>query len=230
MTTTTTHNQAANRDINQIMNTNQNFQEAMMKNKGAVIGLVVFIVAAIIGYGIYSSQSEKKNAQYNSKIYEFEKTTFKKYQENVTNPAFAKELETGIVGLHAFVGNYVGLLPIVIKSTDLLMNNEQFAEAKTVILLGEKLASDDYAKYFVLSRKAAIFEDLKEEKLAIETLEKITSLSAKIFEGKTYLDMGRLHLKLGNKDLAKKNFTYVIEKAKNEAEFVKLAQLYLSKI
>jgi hypothetical protein len=73
MTTTTTHNQAANRDINQIMNTNQNFQEAMMKNKGAVIGLVVFIVAAIIGYGIYSSQSEKKNAQYNSKIYEFEK-------------------------------------------------------------------------------------------------------------------------------------------------------------
>jgi tetratricopeptide (TPR) repeat protein len=158
------------------------------------------------------------------------KTTFKKYQENVTNPAFAKELETGIVGLHAFVGNYVGLLPIVIKSTDLLMNNEQFAEAKTVILLGEKLASDDYAKYFVLSRKAAIFEDLKEEKLAIETLEKITSLSAKIFEGKTYLDMGRLHLKLGNKDLAKKNFTYVIEKAKNEAEFVKLAQLYLSKI
>lgn len=128
------------------------------------------------------------------------------------------------------MGEYLGLLPLVIKSSDALVANSHFTEARSVLAIGEKIASDDYSKYFILSRQAVVFEDMGEDKLAIETLEKMTSQSTKIFEGKTYLDLGRLYLKTNDKEKAKKSFTHVIEKNKDEAEFVKLAQLYMAKL
>jgi uncharacterized protein HemY len=42
--------------------------------------------------------------------------------------------------------------------------------------------------------------------------------------------LGRLYLKEGNKAKAKSSFEYVLEKAKDEAEFVKIAKLYLAQM
>ena len=51
-----------------------------------------------------------------------------------------------------------------------------------------------------------------------------------MFEGKTYLDLGRLYLKKGDKQKAKTSFQYVVDKAKDDPEFVKLAKIYLTKL
>ncbi len=227
MTTTTTSSQ--NRDINEILTGNK-AESFVAKNKIAVYTVLGVIVAAVLGFGMFKTFADKSNVEYNNKIHAFEITTLKDYLANPTAPNAAKTLESGVMNLHLEMGEYLGLLPLVIKSSDALMAHAQNTEARAVLSVGEKIASDDYAKYFILSRQAAVFEDLGEDKLAIETLEKMTSQSVKIFEGKTYLDLGRLYMKAGDKEKAKKNFTYVVEKAKGEAEFVKIAQLYLTKL
>lgn len=227
MTTTTTS--SSNRDINEILSGNK-AEGFVAKNKVAVYTILGVIVAAVLAFGAFKTFADKSRAEYNDKIHAFEVSTLQPYLANPADPKAAKALEDGVMSLHLEMGEYLGLLPVIIKSSDALMAHAQNASARAILSVGEKIASDDYAKYFILSRQAAVLEDLGEDKLAIEKLEKMTSQSVKIFEGKTYLDLGRLYLKTGDKEKAKKSFTYVIEKAKGEAEFVKIAQLYLAKL
>lgn len=227
MTTTTTS--SPNREINQILNENQ-VQGFVAKNKVAVYVLLGVLVAAVVGFGFFKTFADKSRAEYNNKIHTFETTVLKTYMTNPAAPGAAKTLESGVMSMHLEMGNYIGLLPLVIKSSDALVANAHNVEARSLLTVGEKVANDDYAKYFILSRQAVVYEDLGEDKLAIETLEKMSSQSLKVFEGKTYLDLGRLYLKAGDKEKAKKNFTHVVEKNKEDAEFVKIAQLYLSQL
>jgi len=227
MNSTTTS--ASNRDLNEIMSEN-NAQSFIAQNKVAVYLVIGLVVAAIVGFGFFKSFSDKSQSAFNSKIFTFETTVLKAYLANPTDANAAKNLESGVQSLHVEMGEYIGLLPIVIKASDALVANGKFSEARAVLSVGEKVSNDDYSDYFILSRQAVVYEDMGEDKLAIETLEKMSSQSVKIFEGKTYLDLGRLYLKAGDKEKAKKNFTYVVEKAKDEAEFVKIAQLYLARL
>lgn len=224
--TTTT---ATNRDINEIL-TETKAQSFLVQNKVAVYSVIGLIVASIVGFGLFKTFADKSQSAYNAKIYAFETTVLKDYLANPIDAKAAKTLESGVQALHLEMGEYLGLLPTVIKASDALVANAHLPEARAILVIGEKISNDDYSDYFILSRQAVVYEDMGEDKLAIETLEKMTSQSVKIFEGKTYLDLGRLYLKTGNKEKAKKSFTFVVEKAKDEAEFVKIAQLYLSKL
>ena len=223
--TTTTSGQ----EINGISPENK-IQGSIVKNKIAVYTTIGVLVAVIVGFGFFKIFADKSNVEHNTKIYTFESTILKDYIANPTDPKGARAIENGVVNLHLQMGEYLGLLPLIIKASDALTANGYYSEARSVLSVGEKVARDDYAEFFIQSRQAAVYEDLGEDKLAIDTLEKMTSQSVKIFEGKTYLDLGRLYLKTGNKEKAKASFTHVVEKAKDEAEFVKLAQLYLSKM
>lgn len=227
MNSTTTS--SSNRQMNEILTENK-IQGSIAKNKVAVFTVLGVVVAAIVAFGLFKTFADKSKTEYNAKIYAFETTVLKDYLANPTAPKAAQTLENGVESLHLEMGEYLGLLPVVIKSSDALASHSQFAEARALLMIGAKIANDDYAKYFILSRQAVVYEDLGEDKLAIETLEKMTSQSVKIFEGKTYLDLGRLYLKAGNKDKAKASFTHVVEKSKEEVEFVKIAQLYLAKM
>jgi tetratricopeptide (TPR) repeat protein len=227
MNSTTTS--SPNRPMSEILSEN-NIQGTVTKNKAAIFTVVGVIIAAIVAFGVFKSFSDKSKTEYNSKIYAFETTVLKDYLANPTAPNAAQNLEKAVGALNLQMGDYLGLLPVVIKSSDALASHGQYAEARSLLAMGAKIASDDYARYFIYSRQAVVFEDMGEDKLAIETLEKMTSQSVKIFEGKTYLDLGRLYLKTGNKEKAKANFTRVVEKVKDEAEFVKIAQLYLAKM
>ena len=213
----------------ELINENK-IQGSIAKNKVAIYTIFGVVVALVVAFGLFKTFADKSKAEYNSKIFAFESTILKDYLANPADPKAAKALEDGVGNLHLQMGEYLGLLPVVIKASDALMANSHFSEARSLLSIGEKIASDDYAEYLVQSRQAVVYEDLGEDKLAIETLEKMTSQSVKIFEGKTYLDLGRLYLKTGNKEKAKASFTHVVEKAKDDVEFVKMAQLYLAKM
>ncbi len=73
-----------------------------------------------------------------------------------------------------------------------------------------------------------MYEDLGKNAEAVEVLKTISKSKTDAFPGKTYLDLGRIYLKLNDKEKAKASFQYVLDKAKDDAEFVKMAKLYLS--
>lgn len=214
-----------NRNIGQIMNEGD-VGALVSKNKNAIIAILVAIVVAVIGFGLYASNASKSKSAFNSKIYAFESSSLKNWNDK-SNP---KELVDGIKGLHSEVGNYSGLVPAVIKASDALIGKNHLNEALEVLSIGEVVSKNDYASYFILSRLAVVYEDLGQDQKAIETLLKMNKQSVKLFEGKNYLDLGRLYLKNGDKEKAKASFTYVTEKAKDETEFVKVAKLYLAKL
>ncbi len=222
MSNTTT---TPNRSINQIIN-DGDVAQVVSKNKNALIAILVGILVAVVGFGLYSTLADKSKAEFNTKIYAFESGSLKNFNDK-SDP---KTLVTEVKNLHKEIGNYSGLVPVIIKSSDLLMGQQHLNEALEVLTIGQLVAKNEYAEYFILSRLAVVYEDLGQDQKAIETLEKMNSKSLKVFEGKNYLDLGRLYLKLGNKEKAKASFTYVVEKAKDDSEFVKIAKLYLSKM
>ncbi len=214
-----------NRSINQIID-DGDVGTLVTQNKNALIAILIAIAVAIGGFGLYSTFADKSKSEFNTKIYAFESTTLKAFNEK-SDP---KALVEAVKNLQKEVGNYSGLIPVVLKSSDALMEGQHLNEALEVLTLGQKAAKNDYAEYFILSRLAVVYEDLGQDQNAIDTLTKMNSKSLKIFEGKNYLDLGRLYLKQGNKEKAKASFTYVVEKAKDDSEFVKIAKLYLSKM
>lgn len=214
-----------NRNINQIID-DGDVGSIVTKNKNVLIAIIAAIVVAVVGFGIYSSFADKSKAEFNSKIYSFETSVLKSFNDK-SDP---KAMVLGVSNLHKEIGNYSGLIPVVIKSADLLMETNHLNESLEVLSTGLSAAKNDYAEYFILSRMAVVQEDLGQNQAAIDTIEKMNAKSVKILDGKNYLDLGRLYLKMGNKEKAKASFTYVVEKTKDESEFVKLAKLYLTKM
>ncbi len=214
-----------NRSLDQIIN-DGDAGAVIAKNKNALIAILVAIIVAVLGFGFYSNFADKSKTAFNTKIYNFETKTLKTFDAK-SDP---KDLVQGIKNLHAELGNYPGLIPVIIKASDSLMEQTHLNEALEILTVGQKISKNDYADYFILSRLAVVYEDLGQDQKAIETLEKMNSQSVKIFEGKNYLDLGRLYIKTGDKTKARASLTYVIEKAKDETEFVKIAKLYMSKL
>lgn len=222
MTSTTT---SPNRSLNQILN-DGDAGAVITKNKNTLIAIGTAIIVAIIGFGLYSSFADKSKTAFNSKIYNFETNSLKTFNEK----SDSKALVVAFKSLQAELGNYVGLIPVVLKASDALIGQQHLNEALEVLTIGVQISKNEYADYFILSRLAVVYEDLGQVQKAIEVLEKMNSQSLKVFEGKNYLDLGRLYLKNGDKVKAKASFTYVVEKVKDESEFVKIAKLYLSNL
>ncbi len=217
---------APNRNLKQIMDSGD-VNGFVQKNKTLLITLFILLTAAVAGFGFYSQVSDASRAEYNSKIYEFEQGPLKKYTET---GAESKALLESFKSLHSAVKNYPGIFPVIIKMSDSLMAHKNLEDALSILAIGNSVSNNEYNNYFILARMAVAYEDLNQDQKAIETLEKMNNAKLKIFEGKIYLDLGRLYLKAGNKEKAKTSFKYVVDKANSESEFVKVAKLYLTKI
>jgi len=217
---------APNRNIKEIMKSGD-MGGFIQNNKSLIIAFFVVLTALVIGYGVYTQVSEQKAEGYNSEIYKFDQNELKKYSETGTD---SKAVMEGFKKLYGSVKNYAGIFPVTLKLSDSLIAHKHLEDALEVLKIGTDVSNNEYNKYFVLARMAVVYEDLNQDQKAIETLEKMNSASFKVFEGKIYLDLGRLYLKTGNKEKAKASFQYVVDKAHDEAEFVKIAKLYLTKI
>ena len=157
-----------NRNINQLMN-EENVAGMISKNKNALIAIAIAILVAVVGFGFYSTFSEKSKAEFNTLIFNFESGSLKNYNEK-SDP---KVLVSELASLHKAVGNYSGMVPVVIKSSDVLMSGQHLNEALAVLEMGQKLSKNEYADYFILSRLAVVYEDLNQDQKAIDTLEKM---------------------------------------------------------
>lgn len=224
--TTTTHE---NRDINQILS-HKSEGSFLNDNKIAIIAVIAIVVLLVLGYGTYSVMADKSNSALNAKIYDYEMGPMANLVKDSANAEAVSAAVLGFKTLSSEAGSYVGILPVALTTSDTLVKANKFSEALSVLESALGAASSDYAKFFILSRLAVVYEDLGQNDKAIETLTKMTSNSVKVFEGKIYLDLGRLYLAKGDTEKAKANFTHVVEKANTDVEFVKIAQIHLANL
>jgi predicted negative regulator of RcsB-dependent stress response len=197
--------------------------EANKKNL-TIVGIVLLF--ALLGGSIWYNSRNASNEVYNAKIEKSDSTAFANFSKdkNVT------PLMGDFKKLKNEVGNYRGLFPYGLKISDALLESGMNNEAIEVLLAIKDNASTDYAKFFVNARLAVAFENAGKINEAIDVLLQQSKSGVAVFEGKNYLDLGRLYLKQGQKDKAKSSFQYVIDHAKDDIEFVKLSKLYLSNL
>ena len=120
-------------------------------------------------------------------------------------------------------------LAFALKFNDQLLDKKEFKLSAELLTTMDKEIKDGIARQVLLSRLALSQEETGEYQSAVETLNNLLSLKYTVLEDKTYFDLGRLYIKLGNKEKAKSSLDYVVDKSK-DTELVKLAQYFLSKI
>lgn len=224
--TNTSGTNAQNRSINEISSGDDVFG-LIQKNKVWIGLAIVVIVLAVLGWGYYSTHSHERNETSAVKVLAFQNGSLKDYTENKID---GKKASEDFLKLASDVSGFEGVLPVGVQLVDTLLANKMNDEAIAVLGALKSLAKNDYSRYFVTSREAVAFEDAGKTDEAIKALENLASNNLKLFEGKTYLDIGRLYLKKGDKEKARKNFEYVVNTAKDEVEFVKIANLYLGQM
>jgi len=202
--------------------------EFILKYKMPFIVLVVAVFLSLVGYGVYGYFTEQRNGKISEKIYQFEN---KEYKDFVDKKISLEEFIGKFKALLDESSGFSGVVSLNIEVSDTLVKQGNLKEAKDVLERGRNLfaSSNPFIGHFYYSRLANVYEDLAEYPRAVEVLEKMLEEKIKLLEWKTYLDIGRMYLKIGNKEKAKASFKYVIENF-NEEEYSKVARLYLQKV
>lgn len=200
--------------------------EWIAENKNLAISLVVIIVLAVIGWGVYQMQLESSNNEKAGVVFKFTESSLKQFNDKKIDAA---ALVAAHSKLHKDVSGFKGLFATDLLVADQLMAKGNNNEAKAVLEKTITLAEDAVQAYLVRARLAVVYEDLGEYKNAISVLEEVNNSQVKLMEAKTYLDLGRFYLAIGQKDKAKVNFEYVLNNMAQD-EFAKLAKLYLSEM
>lgn len=226
MTTTTSTNNSSNvppTQVDEALNQTE-LGGWIAQNKNLFIGLVVAAVVGVIAFGVTTHLNTKKNNEFANLVYDFEATKLDQYNSgNMT----AKELVDSWNTLPSDILGFGTHAAIELSIVEKLVNKGETDLALGLLEKSAPHVKSNYLTYFYNTHLAAIYEDKGETDKAIDLLKKLLSSNSKFLEGKLYVDLGRLHLAKGEKDLAKSNFQYVIDNVK-DAEFKRIATLYLS--
>jgi len=122
------------------------------------------------------------------------------------------------------------IVPTAVTLADEMIKKNDEKRALDLLKRVETSASGKYQKALVHLRLAVCYENIGEETKAIDSLKIVAAQNIKLLSGKSYLDLGRLYLKAGNKEQAKASFEYVVKMQDALPDFVKLATSYLEQI
>lgn len=195
-------------------------------NKAPVLSAVALLVLGIFGYGIFNHFQSEKHQKYADSLHSIVTEKLGPFREGKIK---SEELVSSFEGTWQEMGSFAGASPYVIQVVDALTAKKNYAEAYKIVNEANQRIQNPQLNYFFSIRAAALAEDLGKKKEAIEHLKKVVGSGVKYFEGKVYLDLGRLYRDTGDKEKAKSSFEYVLEKGK-EAEFKKMARLYLEEL
>ena len=196
------------------------------QNKAPVLSALALLVLGIFGYGIFNHFQTEKHDKFANSLHTLVNEKLGPFREGKVS---SEELVSSFNKSWAEMGSFEGAAPFVIQVADALVSKKKYAEAYALISEADTRIENPQLNYFFNIRAAALAEDLGKKKEAIAHLKKIVGGGVKYFEGKIYLDLGRLYRDTGDNAKAKSSFEYVIEKGK-EVEFKKMARLYLEEL
>tara|TARA_R110002072_G_scaffold64203_4_gene159579 strand:+ start:18180 stop:18866 length:687 start_codon:yes stop_codon:yes gene_type:complete len=228
MTTTTTSKNPVNvpqSPIDETLNETE-LGGWIARNKVLSISLVAIALIGVIAYGVTTSVTNSKHNEYANSIYQFEQNQLGEFQNGkLKADELVSQWKTQTQEMVGF-GTHASVELSIVE--ELISKNE----SKLALELLERSApsiKNKYFNYFYSTHLASLYEDMGEPQKAIDSLKPLVSSQTKFLEGKLYVDLGRLHLALGQNEEAKASFKYVTDNIK-DAEFTRIANLYLSNL
>lgn len=192
-----------------------------------IVALAVCLIVGTAGYFTYDFIREKNESEALNSLYEFEKGTWKNFQEKkITTEQMIQEWNK----LTQDVTTNKKIAFFAIQVIQPLMAEKKWDQATNILLpLTEKYEKDPYVYYFLSNSLSGVYEDAGKLDEAIALIENILKQNIKLMEAKTYFDLGRLYNKRGQVDKAKTNFQYVIDNYPDD-KMGHMARVYLQKI
>ncbi|AYF44737.1 MULTISPECIES: tetratricopeptide repeat protein [Halobacteriovorax] len=219
MTTQVAPNEGLNSELN-----STELGAFIAKNKALVIGLILLIIGATAGYGIFSYVKNQQNEKAAQTLYSFETGSLEKFKKGeIDSAAMVSELKT-ILGEF---GDSSAAISTTLLAVDHLTNKGQNQEAFEIISLIS--ASNSLQSYFINVRKAVIQQDLKDYDGAIATLKELKSNDRALSMGRIELELGRSYLAKGDTASAKGHFERVLTLT-TENVYKSLAKYHLNTI
>lgn len=199
------------------------------KNRSLLLGGGIFLLLVIFGTVFFIQRQEQKRSEHNDLVYAFREQFFKPYQaakekkEDQRQTLLAEYQQ--LVEEVATEGN---LTLLAVELAGQLHQEQKMQQALSILEQLPPLQQTQW-KNIVWLNQVAILEDLADEaslQKAAALLEKLVQLSPVVMMEKNYLDLGRIYLKLGNRDKAKLNFSH-LTKTYPDSEFARLGHSYL---
>lgn len=196
----------------------------LLKYKVVAVILILAILVGIVASGVISHQNKKNEQATADALYSFEETSLKDFQAGKID---ANKLVDQLNAVKAIHNSPNAVLTTSLFVFDALISkNTKESNTQALNVVKDLSASNNNQKFLINPRLAVGFELNGDLDGAIKTLEELVATGLKINEGKTYIDLGRLYLAKGNKEMAKKSFEYV-KTVNTESVFKSLADYYL---
>jgi len=219
MTTETVNGQGFESELNKT-----EIGSFLAHNKALVIGLVIGVIVGVLGYGAFVSVKAKGEKEAANALYQFQVNSLDKYTAGTLS---ADKLVENFSAASAEHKAKNALFAYALSTFDALYAKKDIKQAGMVVK--DLTANNNYQVFMLGVRRAAILEENGDVDGAIKELELVNATNLKVMEDKVYLDLGRLYLKKGQKDQAKKNFE-MVNKVKAQNIFKSLAQFYLQQL
>jgi predicted negative regulator of RcsB-dependent stress response len=186
--------------------------------------LIVFIGA--VGFMIYKQTKQSAQLKMASELFSFEQNVVKNFNEGkITSDELMKQFNQLSKELKA--NSY--LVPITLASAKKLNEKGQSAQALELVKEMTTYHKSGIGMIYLSHQLATLAEDQGQLDQALSTLNNLAKSGEKVLLSKTFLDLGRLEMKKGNKDQALKYFSSLIKDFPND-ELAKVAKIYMTEI
>ena len=220
----TDESQSLDQTLDQTLN-QTDFGSVINDNKKIIIGIGLVIVISIIAYSFYSNQSKKAYQASLVEAYTFESEVVIPFNEGKIN---STEFLSKVGSLPAHIKGTSSLVPSLFTAIDKITKEGKEKEAIEILESWKaNFAKSSFMTYFISLKLAPLYENSNEYDKAIDLLQNLIASKIDIMKSRAYLDIGRIYMKKGDKDLAQTNFKFIIENYK-DSESAKLANLYLN--
>ncbi|EQC46114.1 tetratricopeptide repeat protein [Bacteriovorax sp. Seq25_V] len=195
--------------------------EFIIKNKAIMVIIIVLVILGILGAGVFHAMDLKNEAKAANSYHAYEVSSLKDFTDSkIDADALVAAFETVSKENTAHNATFTSAL----LTFDALTAKGNDAQALKIIK--DITAKNSFQAILLNTRQAVALEKSGDIDGAIKKLEALQTLDVKVQEGKNYIDLGRLYLKKGNNDMAKKSFEFV-KTLNTESVFKSLADHYL---
>lgn len=202
------------------------FGHIINENKKPILIIGAIVLVLILAYAVMVQVKESKQFEELDKVFKVESSLFSPYLEGSEK---ADQFKTKLLKMENEFQAHASLTPPFLAGLNKLQEDK--ALNKETVDFAKKWISkmDQKSTLYVLSgvRVAAILEDQGRENESIEILSGMIANNVDFLTDKIHFDLGRMMMKAGQKEEAKKHLQKVVD-AETPSEYKTMAKIYLN--